>query len=164
MLDFQCPSNRVEIGSWLPASRERRRQARGLARRVLLKMVEQVRAKLSGREKDQALKLWACAARVFVTSGGSGTVAGHQALVFEDGEYSVPGRHFSRVLNTSSRMKNLTIEADEKGLRIGSFTMSVSGYSPHAQPPGKFQVFPVTDTGVVAQDTRTMQQVPGRRR
>jgi hypothetical protein len=93
-------------------------------------MVEQVRAKLSGRQKDQALKLWACAARVFVTSGGSGTVAGHQALVFEDGECSVPGRHFSRVLNTFNWMKNLTIEADEKGLRIGSFTMSVSGYSP----------------------------------
>jgi hypothetical protein len=120
-----------------------------IERRVLFKMVEQVRAKLSGREKDQPLRLWACCARVFVTSGGGGTVAGHEALVFEDGECSVPGRHFSLILKSFSRRKNLTIEVDENGLRIGSFRMSVSGYSPVTCPPADFQVFPVTDLGVV---------------
>src|SRR5437016_2468073 len=133
-----------------------------IERAALVKMVEQVRVKLSGREKDQPLKLWACCARVFVTSGG--IVAGREALVFEDGECLVPGKHFSRILKSYRGKKNLTIDVDEKGLRIGGFSMSVRGYSPHAEPPGEFQVFPVTDTGVVAQDTQTTQQVLGRQR
>lgn len=118
-----------------------------IERRGLIRMVEQERARLSRGQKDEDLKLWACAARVFVSAGGS--VAGHEALVFEDGECSVPGGHFSLVLKSFSRKKNLTIEADGNGLRIGNFSMSVRHYSPTTYPPAHFQVFPVTDLGVL---------------
>ena len=97
-----------------------------IERRALIRMVEQMRGKMPGRRRgDVPLKLWACAARVFVTSGGE--VAGYEALVFEDGECVVPGRRFSRILKTYKGKKNLTIEVDEKALCQRSVKTSQGG-------------------------------------
>ena len=137
---------------------------------------------------DADLKLWACAARVFVAAGNPKpaakpqpdeepgalvfpfmrraetrepekpeivagnevqvSVAGREALVFEDGECVLPCQMFLRLLKTYKGQKLCTIEANETGLCIGRFSMPVKAYSPTATPPAAFHVFPVTDLGV----------------
>jgi hypothetical protein len=116
--------------------------------RVLMKMLELVGKRMPGQKRaDANVKLSACAARVFVEANG--TTAGVEALVLEDGECVLPRIKFVQVLKTYRGRKNLTMEADVEGLRIGSFTLRVEGFRPHASPPARFQVFPVTDLDVL---------------
>jgi len=107
-------------------------------------MVKQVGKKIPGQKRlERALRLFACQARVFVECNQ--TVAGTEALVLEDGQCALPRDAFLQILQTYRGKKHLTLEADERGLRIGNFSMSVSRYSASVEAPGKFQAFPVTD-------------------
>src|SRR5438045_2151967 len=97
--------------------------------RPFVKMIETVGKKMP-REKrgDPNLRVLACAARAFVESNQ--TVAGTEALVLRDGQCLLPRLKLLRVLKTYRGRKNLTIEADAGGLKIGGFSMQVSSYSP----------------------------------
>lgn len=111
---------------------------------VLVKMVQQVGKKMPGQKRaDPTLRLYACAARVFVESNQ--TVAGMEALVLEEGGCTVPREVFLELLKSYAPKPHLTIEADERTVRFGSTTLNSVGYSPTATPPAKFQVFPVPD-------------------
>lgn len=111
---------------------------------TFVKMLKTVGKKMPGQKRsDGELRLSACSARVFVESNQ--TVAGIEALVLEDGQCRLPRATFLKVLETYHGRKHLTVEADARGLRIGNFSMAVSGYLPQAVAPGVFQVFPVTD-------------------
>jgi len=121
-----------------------------IERKTLFRMVEFIREKMPGRKRgDAPLNLRACAARVFVATCDGCCVLGCETLVLEDGECVVPGRLFSRILKSYGGQKILAIEADETGLRIGGFSMPVKDYSPTGIPPADFQVFSVTDLGVL---------------
>lgn len=85
-------------------------------------------------------------------------VAGREAFVLEDGECLLPREMFLRLLKSYKGQKNCTIEADETGLRIGKFSMSVKAYSLTATPPAEFHVFPVTDLGVAGSQSQPLAQ------
>jgi len=116
--------------------------------RVLMKMLELVGKCMPGQKRaDKSVKLSACAARVFVEANG--TTGGVEVLLFADGECVLPRKKFVAILKTYRGRKNLTMEASAGGLRIDGFTMPVESFRPHATPPAKFQVFPVTDLDVL---------------
>jgi len=128
-----------------------------IERLALIKMIEEVPVKLPDqRRREVYLKLWACDARVFVMDvkrlkklKKPDFWAVHEALVLEDGECIVPGRVLLRILKFQTGLRNCTIEVDENGLRLGTFLLTVKGYSPTTSPPAEFHVFPVTDLAVV---------------
>jgi hypothetical protein len=101
---------------------------------ALVKMVQQVGKKMPGQKRaDPALRLYACAARVFVESNQ--TVAGMEALVLEEGGCTVPREVFLKLLKSYAPKPHLTIEADERTVHFGSTTLNSAGYSPSVQPP-----------------------------
>ena len=120
-------------------------------------MIEDVPVNLPDyRRREVYLKLWACAARVFVMdvkklerSEKPYFWAVEEALVLEDGECFVKGKFLLRILKFYTERKNCTIEVDENGLRLGKYLLTVKDYSPATSPPAAFHVFPVTDLGVV---------------
>jgi hypothetical protein len=117
-------------------------------RRSLVKLLQLIATKSLGSGKtDPEIKLFACAARVFVAT--SGMVAGNEALVFKEGECFIPGTQLLLLLKTRKAGKNVTMEIDHDGLRIGNLSIPVRAYSPVTYPPGHFQVFPVTDLDVL---------------
>ena len=76
----------------------------------------------------------------------NGVAAGIETLVLEDGACTVPRIKFLKILKTFHPKPNVTLEADESGLKIESFVMKATSFSAVAVAPGEFQVFPVTDT------------------
>ena len=79
------------------------------------------------------------AARVFVEANC--VAAGIEALVLEDGACSVPRMKFLKVLRTFAPKQNLTLTADQNGLRIEGLVMKATCFSPTAAAPGEFQIF-----------------------
>jgi len=133
-----------------------------IERLALIKMIEEVPVKLPAqRRREVYLKLWACAARVFVLDVKKlrkfkkpNFWAVQETLVLEDGECVVSGTMLLRVLKFSTEMKLCMVEADENGLRLGRYLLAVKDYSPTTSPPVVFHVFPVTDLGVVGSRTQ----------
>ena len=116
---------------------------------ALSKMLKLVSKRMPFTKKsDPTLRLSACAARVFVEANE--TVAGVEALVFEDGTCDLDRVPFTKLIQSYGDKKNLTIEANERFIRVAMSQRGVLGYSPRAVPPADFQVFPVTDTWVAA--------------
>jgi len=111
---------------------------------ALVKMVQQVGKKMPGQKRaDPALRLYACAARVFVECNQTG--AGMEALVLEEGGCTLPRELFVKLLKSYTPKPHITIEADERTVHFGSTTLNSAAYSLTATPPAQFQVFPVTD-------------------
>jgi len=96
------------------------------------------------KRRDKQVRLFACAARVFVEANES--TGGIEALVFKDGSCLLPFTVFLELVKSYAPQPNITIEADERTVRFGSTTLSSVQFSPTSSPPAKFQVFPVTDT------------------
>ena len=116
-------------------------------RKRLVKMIESVRRKLPGaKKKDKNVRIYACATRVFVEANG--VTAGEEALVLRDGGCTQPMEQFLMLLKSYSTKENVTIEADERALKLFSSTLNVSGYTPDVKPPADFVVGQVTDTWV----------------
>lgn len=117
-------------------------------RAALVKMLELVGKQSPGRKsRDKEVRLSACAARVFVEANE--TVAGIEALVLADGTCLLPHDVFLKLLKTYAPKPHIAVEADGRGIRFCSTTLPVLRYSRVATPPGKFQVFPVTDLDVL---------------
>lgn len=117
----------------------------------LIKMIETVRRKLPGqKKKDKFLRLYACAARVFVEANG--VTAGEEALVLRDGGCRQLLEQFLALLKTYSDKENVTIDADEKSLRVFTSTLPVIDFTRDVQPPADFVVGRVTDTWVASGD------------
>ena len=113
-------------------------------RLALHRMVEQLKIERGVKgPRQRMMRLSACAARVFVEANG--VAAGIEALVLEDGACNVPRMKFLKVLRTFAPKQNLTLSANENGLRIEGFVMKATCFSPTAAAPGEFQIFPVTD-------------------
>src|ERR1035437_733428 len=116
-------------------------------RKRLGKMLESVRRKLPGvKKKDKDVRIYACSARVFVEANGVTT--GEEALVFRDGGCTQPMERFLILLKSYAPKENVTIEADERALKLFNSTLNNSGYTPDVKPPAKFFVGQVTDTWV----------------
>jgi hypothetical protein len=114
----------------------------------LVKMIEIVRRKLPGaKKKDVGIRIYACAARVFVEANG--VIAGEEALVFRDGGCNQNLEGFFNVLKSYGPKKNVTIEATDKNLKLFNSTFEVWCYWPNPKPPAKFIVGRVTDLGVL---------------
>ncbi len=116
-------------------------------RKDLINLVKRV----EGRQQKNTdgkplLRLSALGARVFVE--GVNITCGNEALVLEEGSCRVPRTLFLELLK-SYKKKNLTISADEKVIRIESFSMPHDGYSKKVKAPAEFMESPVTDTWVV---------------
>jgi len=121
-------------------------------RKRLIKMLESVRRKLPGaKKKDKDVRIYACAARVFVEANS--LTAGEEALVLRDGGCLQPMEQFLALLKSYSTKENVTIEADERSLKLFTSTVGVTGYTPDVKPPAQFLVGPVTDTWVTGQKT-----------
>jgi hypothetical protein len=118
-----------------------------IERKRLIKMLESVRRKLPGqKKKDQEVRLFACAARVFVEANG--VAAGEEALVLRDGGCRQPLEQFLALVKSYPDKQNVTIEADETALRMFSSTRSLSGFTNDVKPPADFVVGRVSDTWV----------------
>lgn len=112
-------------------------------------MIEMVRRKLPGRKvKDKEVRLYACAARVFVEANGM--TVGEEAMVLKDGSCFQPLEPFLALIKSYKDKPNITIEADTKSLRLFSSVRDVLGYTRYAAPPADFVVGKVSDTWVVA--------------
>jgi len=110
------------------------------------KMVATVGKKMPGQRADLNIRVFASAARLFVESNL--TTAGTEALVFSDGQFIIRYKRFRSLLGTYRTQKNLTIEAEDGWMKIGGFSHAVCAYSPSAEPPGQFLIFPASDMGV----------------
>ena len=96
-------------------------------RKRLVKMLEIVRRKLPGaKKKNKDVRIYACAARVFVEANGM--TAGEESLVFQDGGCILPLERFLMLLKSYSTKENVTIEANERALKMFTTTVGVSGY------------------------------------
>ena len=116
-------------------------------RKRLVKMIESVRRKLPGAKKrDKDVRIYACAARVFVEANG--VTAGEEALVLRDGGCTQPMEQFLMLLKSYSTKENVTIEADERTLKLFNSTLNNSGYTADVKPPAHFVVGQITDTWV----------------
>ncbi len=121
-------------------------------RKRLIEMLESIRSKLPGvKKKNRDVWIYACAARVFVEARG--LTAGEEALVFRDGGCIQPMERFLMLLKSYAPKENVTIEADERSLKLLTTTLDVSGYTPDVKPPASFVVGRVTDTWVAGGDT-----------
>lgn len=120
-------------------------------RKRLVKMLESVRRKLPGqKKKDKEVRLYACAARVFVEANG--VTAGEEALVLRDGGCRQPLEQFLALVKSYANKENVTIEADERALRMFTSTLAVSDFTRDVKPPADFVVGRVTDTWVAGRD------------
>ncbi len=116
-------------------------------RLALVKMLQLTARKSPMRKRrDKQVRLSACAARVFVEANES--TGGLEALVLTEGTCLLPHDVFLKLLKTYASKPNITVEADERTIRFGSTILPTEAYSPTVTPPGKFRVFPVTDTWV----------------
>src|SRR5207302_1858419 len=94
-----------------------------IERKRLVKMLESVRRKLPGQKrKDKEVRLYACAARVFVEANG--VTAGEEALVLRDGGCRQPLEQFLALVKSYANKENVTIEADELSLRMFTSTLT----------------------------------------
>jgi hypothetical protein len=118
---------------------------------TLLHLVQKACGPLKSKKaKKLNLKLSACCARVFVH--GPVAVAGHEALVFIEGECELPAAMFLELLKSYQDKTSLTLDADLRGLAMGSTVAPFVAYSRHTAPPPHFQVFPVVDLDVAPLD------------
>jgi len=118
-----------------------------IERQRLIKMLKSVDRKLPGvKHKDANLRIYACAARVFVEANGQ--TAGEEALVLRDGGCTQPAKQFLELLKSYASKDNVTIEADERKIKIVTFTIPSTGYTSDVKPPAKFFVGRVTDTWI----------------
>jgi hypothetical protein len=116
-------------------------------RRRLIKILEAARRKLPGQKiKDTHVRLFACAARVFVEANG--VTGGEEALVLQNGDCRVALEPFLGVLKTYSPRKNVTIMVDENALHLYTSSLSVTDYKHQASPPADFLIGRVTDTWI----------------
>jgi len=113
-------------------------------RKRLVKMLEIIRRKWPWqRVKERDVRLFACAARVFVSANE--IVAGEESLVLEDGGCVVRLDQFLTLLKTYKYKRNITIQVDEGCLRMFRTTMPVRLYTKEVLPPGDFFIGRVTD-------------------
>jgi len=116
-------------------------------RKRLVKMLEMVRRKLPGRKiKHKEVRIYACAARVFVEANA--VTAGEEALVLKEGSCFQPLEPFLALIKTYKDKPNITIEADDKSLRMFSSVRDIVGYTRYATPPADFFVGDVQDTWI----------------
>jgi hypothetical protein len=116
-------------------------------RKRLVKMIEAVQKKMPGQKRrEKTLHLFACSARAFVSANG--VTAGKEALVFEDGGCDLKLDLFLSILKTYADKPNITIQADERSLRLFTTTIPISNYSKTVVPPAEFVVGHVTDVGL----------------
>ncbi len=107
-------------------------------RLALVKMIELLAGKAAGRKRaDSHLRLTAAGPRVFVEANQ--VTCGVEALVLGEGTCRIKRRLLLRVLQTYHPRQNMTIKGEGTALTLGSTTLSVEGYSPHAVAPGEFQ-------------------------
>jgi len=120
-------------------------------RRRLVKMLEAARRKMPGQKvKDKQVRLYACSARVFVEANN--VTAGEEALVLEEGGCRQPLEPFLALVKSYSTKEHITIQADEKTLRVYNSSRSVFDYTRDVKPPADFVVGRVTDTWLTAEE------------
>lgn len=131
-----------------------------IERRRFVKMLETVRRKLPGRKtKHKEVRVYACAARVFVEANG--VTAGEEALVLKEGSCFQELEPFLALIKSYKSKPNITIEADAKSLRMFSSSRNVVGYTRYATPPADFVVGAVRDTWVSCPgDAELMRERP----
>ncbi len=124
----------------------------------MVKMLELVGKKMPAKKRrDMMVRLSACAARVFVEANE--TTAGIEALVFEDGTCTLAHDVFLKLLKSYKPKANITIEANDRIIRFFSTELPVTNFSASVSPPGRFQVFPVTDLCVLNPEQSSLSPV-----
>jgi hypothetical protein len=112
-----------------------------------IRMVQMVSERVSKtKQAKPILRLTACEGRACVQSASR--VAETEARIWEDGECTLPQAGLLKRLKAYPRELNLTVEADEQGLRLGRSSMPVISYVSHPPAPTKFQIFLASDFGL----------------
>ncbi len=115
-------------------------------------MIEMVGERKPGSKGPEALvRLIASQDRVCVEDDG--TVAEMDAVIQEDGQCSVSRERLLRTLKQHREPVELTIEADQHGLRLAGTCLPVNSYCPSAVAPAAFQIFFANDLGLVSRGT-----------
>lgn len=105
---------------------------------------------------DDRLRVWACAARVFVEANG--VIAGAETVVLENGTCIMPWDTFNKLVKGYKGQRIVTVEADALEFRMEGTTLGHLGYTPTAMPPSRFDVFAVTDTAVATTAVQSMKE------
>jgi len=115
----------------------------------LIKIVSMVGEWAPGRKNaGPPLRMVASAGRVRVESRRE--AAEIDAAVWEDGQCTLSQAKLLAALKPYREQTDVTIQGDERGLRVGERSMSVLSYQPQTAAPKAFQIFLATDSGVVA--------------
>jgi len=69
------------------------------------------------------------------------TTAGCEALVLEPGAFSIQRALLEKVLRSFDKKEIIILEADDRRLRIGRFSCSVTRFDPKPEPPAQFESF-----------------------
>ena len=113
-------------------------------RLALVKMIQLLAGKASGRKRaDTHLRLTAAGPRVFVEANQ--VTCGVEALVLREGTCRIKHRLLLLVLQTYHPRAHMTVDAEGAVLKLGTTTLAVEGYSPHAIAPGEFQKVSFSD-------------------
>ena len=133
-----------------------------LERVSLVKMLRAVSQKQPGaKHRENEVRIAACDARVFVEAND--VIGGVEALVLQDGTCYTDLNVLKRLVQSYSPRKNITIEVDERKLRIAGSSRDVWNYSPHVFAPAKFRVFPVQDNWLAEPDQPAPDNPPDNR-
>lgn len=112
-----------------------------------IRMVQLVSERVSKSKRAKPIvRLTACEGRACVQSAGR--VAETEARIWEDGECTLPQARLLKSLKSYPREVDLTVEADEQGLRLGHSSMPVISYASRPAAPTKFQIFLASDFGL----------------
>jgi hypothetical protein len=112
-----------------------------------IRMVQMVSERVSkSKRATPILRLTACEGRACVQSAGR--VAETEARIWEHGECTLRQARLLKCLKTYPRELALTIEADERGLRLDHSSMPVLSYVSRAAAPAQFQIFLASDLGL----------------
>jgi DNA polymerase III sliding clamp (beta) subunit (PCNA family) len=114
-----------------------------------IRMVQMVSERVSKSKRVKpVLRLTACEGRACVQSADR--VAETEARIWEQGECTLPQARLLKRLKAYPRELNLTVEADEQGLRLGHSSMPVITYASRPAAPANFQIFLASDFGLRA--------------
>jgi hypothetical protein len=111
-----------------------------LDHKTLFKMVQEVGRKYPGtRHADKEIKVSVASGVLFVIAPCR--TGGALAIDTEDGQFTVLRQVFQDMLASYKGERFLTLEASKGGMSIGSFSVTVYGYSPTPYIPRRWDWF-----------------------
>ncbi len=112
-----------------------------------------------GKRGDRALSVTVNRGRVMVA--GSGTAAEIEAIVWQDGQCTVPRTRLMKAAKSSPQNQPLTLTLTEQGLRVGTSVLRVLPPPAVARTPQRFAFFLTTGLTLTAPEVVAQFRLAG---